>query len=54
MKRFISQDYELRTFIETRKEAIETQQKAVQHYSQSLEALQLSPVELERYLVTIS
>lgn len=48
MKRFISQEYDLRTSIESRKEAIETQQKAIHHYDQSLEMLQLSPIELER------
>lgn len=53
MKRFISQEYELRTSIETRKEAIETQQRAIHHYNQSLEMLQLSPIELERYCVII-
>lgn len=53
MKRFISQEYELRTSIETRKEAIETQQRAIHHYHQSLEVLQLSPIELERYWITI-
>jgi hypothetical protein len=49
MKRFLSQEYELRTLIETRGEIIETQQQAVQHHCQSLDALQLCPIELERY-----
>lgn len=48
MKRFISQEYDLRTGIESCKETIEAQQKAIHHCGQSLEMLQLSPIELER------
>lgn len=51
MQRYISTEYELRTTIENAEGVVEKQQAAIAHHQQSFEALQLNPIELDRYRI---
>lgn len=49
MQRYISTEYELRTAIENAESVVEKQQAAIAHHQQAFEALQLNPIQLDRY-----